>query len=76
MPVFWSPKPTILPPLVLVVENQADSVNVSGPWTAVEVAPKPFVVPSKVDAVSVSPAIAPAAPPATPLFSVRSLKLA
>ena len=82
LPVLAFPKPTILPPPVLVVENHADSVNVLGAGIAgragavavLVVAANPLVVPLKFDAVSVSFRIAPVAPPLTPELIERSSK--
>ena len=56
------PKPTILPPLVVVVLTHASTAKASGPAIGVELLTRPFGVPSNVDAVLASPLIAPAAP--------------
>ena len=68
------PKPTILPPAVEVVLNQASTEKVSGPtWAAFDTA-KPVPEPLKVEAVLVSPMMAPVWPPVTPALAVAVVK--
>src|SRR4051794_28664271 len=72
LPVVLFPKPRILPPLVLVVENQASPLNVVGPNCQRWLAAEPVPVPLKVAAVLPSPARAPAVPTVTPEAAIAS----
>ena len=56
------PKPTILPPVVLLVLNQASMLKTFGPATPLAVPALPVVAPLKLSARSVSLSSAPAAP--------------
>ena len=73
LPTGRLPNPMILPPLVVVVLNQASIVNVPGAATGVCVATSPLL-PLNVDALSASPLIAPIAPRVTPVDTAPSSK--
>ena len=71
--VLLLPKPTIFPPFVDVVLNQASTLNVCGPLTAVALVPGTVAAPLNVLAVSVSPVRAPGVPRWVSLATVTSL---
>ncbi|CPU65473.1 Uncharacterised protein [Mycobacteroides abscessus] len=72
MPVLALPKPTILPPDVEVVRNQASTENRCGPVVAVGVLPETPLAPEKRVAFAVGGTSLPSTPRVVPFVSARS----